>query len=155
MVLPKESFIPPPEGPRARLGAADLPALQVLFEGQPDLPDAFDPSQLQDGIFYGVWEDDRLVAVAGTHVVSPEASVAAIGNVYTRRDRRGRGLGRRTTGAVAAELLASGVVTIVLNVAMDNEPALAVYRALGFMPFCGYYEGVGELAPAASNPKET
>ena len=85
--------------------------------------------------------------MAGTHVVSSQARVAAIGNVYTRRDRRGQGLARRTTGAVAAELLRLGIETIVLNVAMDNAPALSVYRGLGFMPFCGYYEGSGELAP--------
>jgi hypothetical protein len=38
---------------------------------------------------------------------------------------------------------------------MDNEPALRVYRALGFVPFCGYYEGVAEWKPAPIPTKET
>jgi len=28
---------------------------------------------------------------------------------------------------------------------MANDSALRLYRDLGFWPFCGYYEGVGEL----------
>jgi predicted GNAT family acetyltransferase len=81
-------------------------------------------------------------------VESERRRLAAIGNVFTRPDRRGRGLAKRTTGAVASELLRRGTKTIVLNVAMDNDPAVRAYRALGFMPFCGYYEGVGEWLPA-------
>ena len=147
MVLRPEALVEQPPGAMARLGPKDAHKIAALFAGQPDLPDAYDPSQLESGCFFGVWEGSQLAAMAGTHVVSSQARVAAIGNVYTRRDRRGRGLARRTTGAVAAELLRLGIETIVLNVAMDNAPALSVYRALGFMPFCGYYEGSGELAP--------
>ena len=147
MVLPLGALVAPPAGAMARLGPKDAAKIAELFAGQTDLPDAFDSSQLEGGCFFGVWEGSQLAAMAGTHVVSSQARVAAIGNVYTRADRRGRGLARRTTGAVAAELLRLGIETIVLNVAMDNAPALSAYRALGFMPFCGYYEGSGELAP--------
>lgn len=147
MVLPLDALVAPPSGQMAKLGPQDAPRVEALFADQPDLPDAFDPSQLESGCFFGVWEGSELAALAGTHVVSSQARVAAIGNVYTRRDRRGQGLARRTTGAVAAELVRLGIETIVLNVAMDNAPALRAYRALGFMPFCGYYEGSGELAP--------
>ena len=145
MVLPPDALVAPPPGAMARLGPKDAPMIAALFAGQPDLPDAYDPTQLEGGCFFGVWEGSQLTAMAGTHVVSSQARVAAIGNVYTRADRRGLGLARRTTGAVAAELLQLGIETIVLNVAMDNAPALSAYRALGFMPFCGYYEGSGEL----------
>ena len=155
MVLPAGARPPATGDAVAPLRQNDLPSLQTLFEGQPDLPDAFHPSQLDDGCFFGVWEGSHLIAVAGTHVVSQAAGVAAIGNVYTRSDRRGRGLGQSTTAAVTAELLRREIRTIVLNVAMDNEPALRVYRALGFMPFCGYYEGVAELKPAPIPTKET
>jgi ribosomal protein S18 acetylase RimI-like enzyme len=62
-----------------------------------------------------------------------------------RRRGYGAGVSRRRQ-----ELLRE-VRTIVLNVAMDNDPALKLYRGLGFWPFCGYYEGVGELtAPTTS-----
>jgi len=49
------------------------------------------------------------------------------------------------SAAVVHELTERGIETIVLNVAMDNTAALHCYRDLGFMPFCGYYEGIGEL----------
>ncbi|HET7011225.1 MAG TPA: GNAT family N-acetyltransferase [Anaerolineales bacterium] len=147
MALPQGGFVRTSAGDAARLSAADLPAVRDLFSGEATPPDAFQPSQLEQGCFYGVWEGTSLIAVAGTHVVSARRGVAAVGNVITRKDRRGRGLAKRTTSAVVAELLERGLSTIVLNVAMDNEPALRAYRALGFMPFCGYYEGVGQLLP--------
>ena len=64
-----------------------------------------------------------------------------MGNVYTRRDRRGRRLARHTTGAVTAALLALGIPTIVLNVNQKNAAALLVYEALGFRQVCPFWEG--------------
>ena len=55
------------------------------------------------------------------------------GNVFTHRDMRGRGLAKAVTSAVTAELLET-VDTVVLNVRVDNVPALAAYRALGYQP---------------------
>src|SRR5205085_664973 len=78
-----------------RLGPADLPAVRRLYaDGAPagEEPDSFAPSMLETGVFFGWREDAELAAVAGTHLVVPAEGVAAIGNVYTRRDRRGRGL---------------------------------------------------------------
>jgi RimJ/RimL family protein N-acetyltransferase len=154
MWLPPNGFTDPPRGSVERLSAADLPALLELFSADPTPPDAFDPSQLESGCFYGVREGVALVAVAGTHVLSEARGVAAIGNVLTRQDRRGSGLAQRTTGAVCDELIRRGLRTIVLNVAMDNAAAIGAYRALGFMPFCGYYEGVGQLLPGPAPEEE-
>ncbi len=131
----------------AQLGPVDLPAIQQLFGDHADQPDSFHPSQLRTGSFFGLREAGELVSIAGTHVVSEAMSVAAIGNVFTRPDRRGQGLGRRTTAATLAWLLARGIQTIVLNVGMDNPAAIHLYRELGFMPFCGYYEGTAILHP--------
>ena len=54
-----------------------------------------------------------LVAVAGTHLVSDTYGVAAIGNVFTHPDYRGRGYATLATGAVtdfgASEIKVSGV----------------------------------------------
>lgn len=128
-----------------RLGRVDLPALEALYaDGQltGEVPDFFNPPMLEQGAFYGVWEADRLAAAAGTHLVSTELSVGAVGNVYTRRDRRGRGLAARVTSAVTAELLRMGLTTIALNVNQHNLPAQRVYERLGYLRYRAFYEGV-------------
>ena len=127
-----------------RLHHSDLAALESLYsDGDPngEAPGFFLRSMLENGVYYGVREADALIAAAGTHLVIPEEGVAAIGNVYTRRDRRGRGLAALTTGAVAAELLRKGLSTIVLNVNPENAPAVRAYQRLGFRRHCDYVEG--------------
>jgi len=122
-----------------RLGPADLPQVQRLYAEDP--PAFFLPAQLEHGVYFGVVEDDSLVAVAGTHVVSTAARVGAIGNVFTRRDRRRRGLAGAVTGAVARALRTMGISTVVLNVADGNSGARVVYERLGFTCYCSFYEG--------------
>ncbi|MGH2627077.1 MAG: GNAT family N-acetyltransferase, partial [Anaerolineales bacterium] len=145
MALRPSDFRPEADPRAVRLEARELPEIEAMFAGHPDRPDAFHPRQLDQGTFYGIREAGVLAAVAGVHVRSLLAGVAAIGNVFTLPQARGRGLGGAVSSAVVADVLKVGVATIVLNVAMDNSPALRVYRRLGFMPFCGYYEGVGLL----------
>jgi ribosomal protein S18 acetylase RimI-like enzyme len=126
-----------------RLAARDVPALQALYadgELSGEAPDFFFPSMVTDGVFHGVHEGADLIATAGTHVLAREEGAAAIGNVYTRRDRRGRGLGRLATRAVLAEL--SGVKTVGLNVRADNDVALRLYESLGFARHCQFYEAL-------------
>lgn len=85
--------------------------------------------------------DLRLIAVAGTHLVSSTYGVAAVGNVFTHPDYRGRGYGAAATSAVVTELLAHGIRDIVLNVGEDNAPALHPYERLGFELHCRFTEG--------------
>lgn len=127
------------------LAVQDLVKIEALFADHPDRPDAFHPNQLSEGPFFGIWEHGELVSISGIHVLSKWANVAAVGNVFTHPQYRGRGLGMRASAAVVQHLLDDGIGTIVLNVAMENEPALRCYQKLGFRPFCGYYEGVGKL----------
>ena len=89
------------------------------------------PSALTDGVYYGVWVSGRLVAAAGTHVISREARLGIVGNVLTHGDFRGRGYATAVTGAVTAELLRT-CDQVVLNVRSDNPAAVAVYRRLGY-----------------------
>jgi ribosomal protein S18 acetylase RimI-like enzyme len=145
MTLDPAAFRPAPTQGVARLGPADLPALQRLYadgETAGEAPDFFSPDMLARGVFSGIREGQALIAAAGTHLVSAVESVGAIGAVYTRRDRRGRGLAGRATGAVAAELLRMGLRTIALNVRQDNAAAMRVYERLGFGRYCPFYEGV-------------
>jgi ribosomal protein S18 acetylase RimI-like enzyme len=89
-------------------------------------------SAIADGLYYGIRVGGRLVSAAGTHVISPAARLAVVGNVMTHTDFRGRGYASAATGAVTAELLRF-CDHVVLNVRADNPPALAAYRRLGFM----------------------
>jgi predicted GNAT family acetyltransferase len=84
---------------------------------------------------------DQLVAVAGTHLVSPTYNVAAVGNVFTHPNYRGRGFGTATTSAVVDELLESGIRDIVLNVSRGNAIAVRLYERLGFERYCPFLEG--------------
>ncbi len=131
-----------------RLGPADQSALEALFDGHPDRPDAFHPRQLETGVFMGIPGDSGLVAVAGTHIVARTFGLAAVGNVFTAPAQRGRGLAGRTTGAVVAALRQEGVGTIVLNVSQSNAPAVRCYHRLGFRNHCAYREGIADLGAA-------
>lgn len=128
------------------VGASRLTIEQVddildLFRDQPDRPDAFHPSQLDHGSFFGLILDGQLVSIAGTHVVSEMMSVAALGNVFTHPDWRGRGYGKIVSGSVVKDLLSRGIETIVLNTQVENEAAVQLYHGLGFENYCRYMEG--------------
>lgn len=89
------------------------------------------PSAISEGVYFGIRVEGRLVAAAGTHVISPEARLGVVGNVLTHVDYRGRGYATAVTGAVTAELLRF-CDQVVLNVRSDNPPALQAYRNLGY-----------------------
>ena len=116
--------------------AAQLTELYTLGGGI-----AFSPEQIERGVFYGVLEHDRLIAVAGTHVISPAYGIAAVGNVFTHPDHRGQGFGTATTSSVVSELLALGMRDIILNVSQDNGGAIRIYERLGFERHCPFLEG--------------
>ena len=127
----------PVQGPVQRLAPADIVDLNRLyglaFAGW--LP----ADSIANGVYYGVRIAGRLVAAAGTHVISPEGKIAAVGNVMTHVDFRSRGFAKQTTSAVTQELLRV-CDEVVLNVRADNPPALAAYRALGYVDYCRFEE---------------
>ena len=119
----------PVQGPVMRLVPTDIVDLNRLyglgFSGW--LP----AESIATGVYYGIRIGGRLAAAAGTHVISPNARLAAVGNVMTHADFRGRGFAKTTTSAVTQELLRT-CDEVVLNVRSDNPPAIAAYRALGY-----------------------
>jgi ribosomal protein S18 acetylase RimI-like enzyme len=128
-----------------RLGPADYEALVALHrdgDAVGEAPPFFNAGMLRHGIYYGIREGEAIVSAAGTHVLAERESVAAIGNVYTRRDRRGRGFGAQVSGAVTAELLRLGLRTVVLNAGESNDAAMRIYERLGFERYCEYREGI-------------
>lgn len=94
---------------------------------------------IADGVYYGMRVNGRLVAAAGTHVISHGARLAVVGNVLTHMDYRGRGFATAVTGAVTAELLRS-CDQVVLNVRADNPPAINAYRHLGYSEHARFEE---------------
>lgn len=126
-----------------RLGAQDVAAIERLYAGGEsagESPDFFYGSMVTDGVFFGVYKGEDLIAAAGTHLVSRDEGAAAIGNVYVRSDRRGRGLGRAVTAAVLHEL--AGIETVGLNVRADNDAAIRMYESLGFVRHCEFREAL-------------
>ncbi|MHB8958436.1 MAG: GNAT family N-acetyltransferase [Candidatus Limnocylindrales bacterium] len=101
-----------------------------------------------EGVYFGVRVAGRLVAAAGTHVISREARMGVVGNVMTHAEYRNRGLAKAVTSAVTAELLRY-CDDVVLNVRSDNPPAIAAYQALGYEEHCRFEERlIRRTAPA-------
>jgi ribosomal protein S18 acetylase RimI-like enzyme len=136
MVVDRRAFRPV-AGPAVRLTPVDIVDLNRLyglgFAG-------WLPSEaIATGVYYGIRVAGRLVAAAGTHVISPTAALAAVGNVLTHADFRNRGFAKLTTSAVTEDLLRT-CEDVVLNVRADNPPAIAAYRALGYREYCRFEE---------------
>jgi ribosomal protein S18 acetylase RimI-like enzyme len=128
----------------SRLNGTHVPDVQrLLARGGPFTPDAFSPSQVDAGVFYGVFAGAELLAVGGTHVVDFTTGIAAIGNMYTHPDHRRRGHSAAVLRAIVRELLDRNVTTIVLNVDQRNPGAQALYLAHGFIVHVPYVEGKG------------
>ena len=147
MVLDPSRFHAVSHHNAVRLRPADRDSVEQLYtDGRAagEAPDFFFPSMLEDGVFFGIREGAELIAVAGTHLVERAEGVAAVGNIYTRRDRRGRGLAAEVTSAVAVELMRASAGIIALNVSERNLPAIRVYARLGFTPYCEFIEGLAE-----------
>lgn len=139
LALPTSAPPIPPDGDARRLGVDDLPALYRLYATDRTAGEFFHPGLLDTGCYLGIEVAGELVAAAGVHVLDRVNGVAAIGNVVAAPTHRGRGLGRRVTGAVCRELR-TRVATIGLNVAPDNHAARRLYRGLGFVEVLSFEE---------------
>jgi ribosomal protein S18 acetylase RimI-like enzyme len=136
MWVDKAHFRPYP-GEVSRLLPVEIGELNRLY--QLGFASWLPASAIGDGVYYGVRVGGRLVAAAGTHVVSPLGRLAVVGNVLTHAQYRGRGFAMATTGAVTAELLRF-CDQVVLNVRSDNPPALQAYRRLGYQEHVRFEE---------------
>lgn len=138
MWVDRATFIHTP-GIAKRLHPSDAPDLNRLY----DLGFAswLPADAVARGVYFGIRINGRLVAAAGTHVVSRDARLAVVGNVMTHREHRGKGYAKQTTAAVTAELLRTSD-QVVLNVRGDNPPALAAYRAIGYREHTRFEERI-------------
>ncbi|WP_040157731.1 GNAT family N-acetyltransferase [Nigerium massiliense] len=100
--------------------------------------------------------DDELVGVAAFSAVADTADLL---RVIVRPELRGRGIGRRLLLAGFEWARARSAGQMLLEVDSTNEPALALYAALGFEPISQrpdyYAPGVGAIVMARSLAEET
>lgn len=129
------------EGSAVRLRGRNVHELNRLYRTDGTLS-YYTADNIDDAVYYGTYEDGRLIAAAGTHVVSKEDGVAVIGNVFTHPAYRNRGRAALVTGAVTRDLLAS-CREVVLSVDPRNVPAVRAYERLG-------YREVGRLIEGAA-----
>ncbi len=139
MLVTPETFRPCNVPTVRRLAGRDARAINHLYRND-GVPSFYTPRQIDDAIYFGADVDGRLVAIAGTHVISSAASIAVVGNVYTHAEYRGRHLAQATTSAVTERLLAS-CREVVLSVDPGNVPAVRAYERLGYREVARLVEG--------------
>jgi ribosomal protein S18 acetylase RimI-like enzyme len=106
----------------------------------------FDPAMVDTGEYFGVRRGGALVCIAGVHLVSERYGVAAMGNIATHPQHRGKGYATAATARLCRSLREK-VRVIGLNVQVDNEPAVSIYQKLGFDVVADYGEYMAELRP--------
>jgi N6-L-threonylcarbamoyladenine synthase len=93
------------------------------------------------GYYLGAF-DAGLVGYAGLRSVPGDFS-SDIQTIAVTPDRRGRGLGRELMSRLLAKAKAFGSEQVLLEVRIDNEPAIKLYQSLGFERIDirrGYYQ---------------
>ncbi len=129
MVVDREIFNPVPVENAAPLKPENNMDVNSLYTSEGG--GWFSREYLAHGVYYGVWKDGMLVAVAGTQTVSKTYGVAMVANVLTDPRYRGLGYASECTSAVTAKLF-ENCDTVALNVEVDNDPAIRVYTKLGY-----------------------
>ncbi|GAB6930340.1 hypothetical protein JCM10914A_43230 [Paenibacillus sp. JCM 10914] len=86
--------------------------------------------------FYGVIQDQQLVAVGGYHVYSDD--YVELGNIVAGVSWRGLGYGKEVSAALTRQGLAQSPY-VYLNVLEENERAIRLYSAIGYDRICKQY----------------
>jgi GNAT superfamily N-acetyltransferase len=110
-----------------RLTAADVPQMVALAELTE--PGPFRTRTHELGLFFGIFESDRLVSMAGQRTRVP--GFIEVSAVCTHPDARGRGYARTLMSAVMDDIFAQGSLPF-LHAFADNHAAIRVYQSLGF-----------------------
>lgn len=119
-----------------RLGIADVPAmieLATLTE-----PGPFRERTIELGNYYGIFEGDRLLAMAGQRMRVP--GFVEVSAVCTHPDARGRGYAGILMSEVMRDIIAEGATPFLH--ALAENPAIRLYEKLGFTHRCGFHLAV-------------
>lgn len=110
------------------LGPDDVSAMQELVALTE--PGPFAPRTVELGSYLGIFDGDRLVAMAGERLQPP--GFTEVSAVCTHPDYRGRGYARALVSRVANGIASRGE-TPFLHVLPHNISAIATYRRIGFV----------------------
>jgi ribosomal protein S18 acetylase RimI-like enzyme len=91
----------------------------------------FDARMLETEKYLGYFDRGILAGIAGIHVYSPRYRIAALGNIATHPDFRGRKIAYMLTSALCSDLR-KDTDTIGLNVGSANIAAIKCYENAGF-----------------------
>lgn len=138
LLVDRETF-QPVEGQVRLLAGVDVKDINRLYRAD-GTPAFYTAENIDDAVYYGAFEGDQILAVAGTHVVSAEEEIGVVGNVFTRPAYRNQGFGALVTSAVTSELLRT-CREVVLTVDPGNTAAVHAYRKLGFRDVGRLIEG--------------
>jgi len=109
-----------------RLGSADMSAMMELAKLTE--PGPFRERTMELGNFYGVFDGERLLAMAGQRMRVP--GYVEVSAVCTHADARGRGYAGVTMREVMRDIAAEGRTPFLH--AFDDNPAVRLYQRLGF-----------------------
>ncbi len=138
--------LPEPKGlPIRRLGAQDAPAMLAL--ATLTRPGPFAARTYLLGDYWGIEHDGALVAMAGERLKQP--GFTELSGVCAHPDHQGRGYARELCLVVLHGILRRGEQPY-LHVYTTNQPALALYRSLGFRERRQMH--VAQLAAAPTHP---
>jgi RimJ/RimL family protein N-acetyltransferase len=138
MHVRRDTFRPVQFTDAVALNGFDIRRINGLYASD-GAPSYYVPEHIDAGLYRGIYVDARLVAVAGTHVVSRHEGVAVVGNVFTHRQHRGHGYATAATSAVTSALL-EFCEDVVLTVDPANLAAVHAYEKLGYSEACHLVE---------------
>jgi ribosomal protein S18 acetylase RimI-like enzyme len=104
-------------------------AAQALELAALTRPGPFGPRTIELGDYFGVFDGQRLVAMAGERMCAAE--LREVSGVCTHPDFQGRGLARRLVAGLIRRQVQRGE-TPFLHVMRDNESAHGLYLRIGF-----------------------
>jgi ribosomal protein S18 acetylase RimI-like enzyme len=116
------------DGSLSPLSVADAPDMLDLVAACK--PGPFEARTPLLGRYAGIWQDDRLIAMAGERMRLP--GYVELSAICVRPEMRGKGYAAALTGHLMRLALDRGEIPF-LHVRPDNAPAIALYKRLGFV----------------------
>src|SRR5258706_10126435 len=115
-----------PARPIKPLTVSDVPALKNLYTQHPE--SGFSADLFTQGLYFGAYAGERIIAAGGTHALVPTHRIAVLGNILTAPQAREQGYATAITAALVATLFDQQFSLVVLNVFEDNSAASSSRR---------------------------